>query len=366
VKRISLLVPDLPTRERLAPYLERIDAARWYTNFGPLSRELESRLAADFQSTGGTPIVVGLANATLGLELALLAMQLPVRSRVLVPALTFVASAASIIRAGHEPVFCDVSSDRWIVTPEIAESLIDRHRIDVVMPVATYGCEAPTEAWDRFTQARGVRVVIDAAGAYGNQVHASRNPSVFSLHATKSLGAGEGGFVVTTDAQLTGEVRRLSNFGIDLSSGAVHSVGTNGKLSEYHAAVALASLDAWPEHKSRRQRLHQRYVDRLTRRCPALRLQSRASDGAYSILPVLLPEGRSAADVQARLATHGIETRRWYCPTLNHHPAFAEVEIAGSLEVANTLSERLLSLPFHPWLTDEDLDTVCAAVAAVL
>lgn len=161
-------------------------------------------------------------------------------------------------------------------------------------------------------------------------------------------------------------MRRLSNFGIDLSSGAVRSVGTNGKLSEYHAAVALASLDGWAARRERRRRLHETYVEVLAKRCPTLRLQARAAEGAYSILPVLLPTGLRAADIQARLAQQGIETRRWYCPALNHHAAFSEVAVAGSLEVSETLSERLLSLPFHTALSADDVNTVCAALAEML
>jgi dTDP-4-amino-4,6-dideoxygalactose transaminase len=366
MKRIALLIPDLPSHAELTPYLERIDAARWYTNFGPLSRELEARLATGFDATRGTPVVVSVANATLGLELALLALQLPPRSRILVPALTFVASAASIMRAGHEPVFCDVASDRWVLTPDMARALVGTQRVAAVMPVATYGCEAAVDEWDAFTQELGIPVVVDAAGAYGNQTRAGSNPAVFSLHATKSLGAGEGGFVVTTDPAFATELRRLSNFGIDLSSGAVPSVGTNGKLSEYHAAVALAALDGWAARQRRRQQLHRTYVDVLARRCPALQLQARAVDGAYSILPMRLPADLRAADVQARLAARGIETRRWYCPTLNHHAAFAGVAVAGSLDVSEVLSERLLSLPFHTALSADDVDTVCAALAEML
>lgn len=350
----------------LAPYLRRIDDARWYTNFGPLARALEARLASGFTAARGAPAVASVANATLGLELALLALRLPPRSRVLLPALTFVASAASIVRAGHQPVFCDVASDSWILTPGIAREVAVKERIAAVMPVATYGCEVAVEDWDRFTQELGIPVVIDAAGAYGNQTRAGRNQAVFSLHATKSLGAGEGGFIVATDPSLLDEVRRLSNFGIDLSSGAIPSIGTNAKLSEYHAAVALASLDGWAERSARRQRLHALYIEGLTRRCPQVRLQRRRADGTYSILPALLPAGARGLDVQARLVERGVETRRWYCPTLDQHAAFREMPIAGKLRMCGALNERLLALPFHAFLSAEDVDTVCAALAAVL
>ncbi|MGH8631667.1 MAG: DegT/DnrJ/EryC1/StrS family aminotransferase, partial [Burkholderiales bacterium] len=209
-------------------------------------------------------------------------------------------------------------------------------------------------------------VVIDAAGAFDNQTDAGRSCAVFSLHATKSLAAGEGGFVVTTDSGLLAEVRRLSNFGIELPGGMVPSVGTNAKLSEYHAAVALASLDGWSARRERRVAVHRQYLDALARYCPTVVLQQRPPEGVYSTMPVLLPERASAQTALERLASQGIETRRWYCPTLEKHPAFRDLPIAGELRVSRTLSDRLLALPFHAFLGPEDVDAVCAALAAVI
>jgi dTDP-4-amino-4,6-dideoxygalactose transaminase len=359
-KRIALLVPDMPTREELAPYLARIDQARWYTNFGPLATELERRLGAALGA--GAAGAVSVANATLGLELALLAHRLPARARVLLPALTFVASAASVRRAGLEPVFCDVDARSWLLTPEIARRALRSAQAAAVMPVTTYGHPQPAAPWDQFAVETGCPVVIDAAGAYGNQSGPSAACQVFSLHATKSLGAGEGGFALSTDAALLARIRRLSNFGIDVSTGDVEDAGTNAKLSEYHAAAALASLDGWEARRARRVALHRRYLAALAAHCPSVALQERDAGGVYSILPVLLPEKRDAREVARRLAAEGIETRRWYCPTLERHPAFRGCALAGPLEVCASLNDRLLALPFHVQLEDAEIETVCRAL----
>jgi dTDP-4-amino-4,6-dideoxygalactose transaminase len=351
----------MPDTRELLPWLQRIDAARWYTNFGPLARELEGRLAARF---GEGFEVVSVSNCTVGLELALQAMLKP-GSRVLMPALTFVATAASALRWGHIPVLADVDEAAWILTPEIARRVAAEQSIDVVMPVSTYGCAQDAGAWDGFVRDTGIPVVLDAAGAFDSQPPGRRFATVFSLHATKVLGSGEGGFVVSTDRQLLSSIRSLSNFGIDLQ-GMVPMAGTNGKLSEYHAAVALAALERWPARKQVRIALHRAYLDALQRHCPAVKVQHRPADGAYSILPVLLPPGCSAEGVRSRLGARGVETRRWYCPTLEKHPAFREVPRAGPLHVATQLSERLLALPFHPFLSSADVSRVCSELAAVL
>ena len=107
-QRIPLLIPDMPLAEELLPWLKRIDATRWYSNFGPLVRELEGALIGMFALRNDKALhLTTVSNCTAGLELALIALDLKPGSRVLVPALTFVATATAVIRAGHVPVIAD-------------------------------------------------------------------------------------------------------------------------------------------------------------------------------------------------------------------------------------------------------------------
>ena len=266
MNRIPLLIPDLPNAAELRPYLERIDAARWYSNFGPLCREFESALAAMFNQHNAAPVqVTTVGNCTLGLELALTALDLEPGSRVLVPALTFVATATAVVRAGLVPVVADVDPQSWLLTPEIARAACAELEIAAVLPVATFGCPHDMAGWDRFSADTGLPVVIDAAGAFGNQWQTGNATLVFSLHATKSLAAGEGGLVVSRDRRLVARVRQLSNFGINLDPeagvpvGQVDAPGTNAKLSEYHAAVGLGGSRAMACAGAPAHRLFGRY-----------------------------------------------------------------------------------------------------------
>lgn len=363
--KIQLLVPELPAAEELRSLLERIDRARWYTNFGPLALELEGELLKRLGAGREAPLFgASLSNCTVGLELSLAALALKPGARVLVPGLTFVATAAAAARVGYEPVICDVDPESWLLTPEIARRA--GAAVDAVMPVSTYGCGQDAAGWDTYSEATGLPVVLDAAGAFGNQRAGRRIALVFSLHATKVLSAGEGGFVASADADFVARVKRLSNFGIGSPGGFVDVPGTNAKLSEYHAAVALAMLRRWEEWAQKRIALHRAYLQALAISCPAVRLQKRAADGVYSIMPVLLPKGATAASIAEALAAEGIETRRWYCPTLEQHPAFAKCRIAGSLETVRTLGERLLALPFHLYLEPGDVTLVCERLRAAL
>ncbi|WP_231621432.1 MULTISPECIES: DegT/DnrJ/EryC1/StrS family aminotransferase [Pseudomonas] len=363
---IKLLVPEMPKVEQILAYWKQIDENRWYTNFGPLVNELEGRLSRSFSREPAQVHVVSMANGTCALQIALEALKLRKSGRVLVPGLTFVATATAIIRAGLTPLISDVDPDNWLLTPSIARAVLAEVPFDAVMPVSTYGCAQDVAGWDLFSAETGIPVVVDAAGAWGNQQIGLTTKVAFSLHATKSLGGGEGGFVASRHHAYAQSMRALSNFGIDAQSGGlVFEAGENGKMSEYHAAVALAAMDNWPTVAEARRNLHQRYVERLNEKIPALKLQSKPVDGVYSLMPVMLPAGLRGVDIQLRLLGKDIETRRWYCPPLHGHPAF-QAYTAGPLPVVDQLAERLLGLPFHLSLSDQCVDRVIECLAELL
>lgn len=353
----------MPRREDLEPFLVEVDAARWYTNFGPLLRRFESGVAGLFQSPA--PSLTSVSNGTLALELGLAALGLPAGSKVLIPALTFVASASAVLRAGLSPVIADVDPGSWVLTPAIAREAMRRTRIACVMPVAAFGCPVPAGEWDAFSEQTGLPVLVDAAGAFGNQQAGRRVVLAFSLHATKALGVGEGGLVVARDAAYVERVRRLSNFGIDIRTGFSEAAGSNAKMSEFHAAVGLAALARWPERSRMRSELHRTYLAALRRECPWLTHQARPEGGVYTILQVALPDGADRGTVAAALAARGIETRAWYLPLVPDHPAYASCETAD-LSVVRSLGPRLLGVPFHPGLGDGEIARICSALASAI
>ena len=369
--RIQLLVPDMPTAQELLPWLLRIDAARWYSNFGPLNGELETSLKAMFDARNPEPVhVTSVSNCTLGLELALMALDLDPGARVLIPSLTFSATATAVVRAGLVPVVCDIDPDSWLMTPEIARAAHAAMKLGAVMPVATFGCPHAMQAWDHFSAETGLPVMIDAAGAFGNQWQTGEATLVFSMHATKSFASGEGGLIVSRDSALVARVRQLSNFGINLDPrattpvGQVDLPGTNAKLSEYHAAIGLANLVRWPGLAQARIALFDR-VRTLLDDMPGLDplWQHTPADITRTLLCFRV-QGvgkREAIEVACRAAQ--IETRRWYLPLINHHNGFVELPSAGPLTSAGLLSDELVGLPFHLHLGEEPLAVICEAVS---
>lgn len=361
---IRLLVPDMPEHSEVMPYLRQIDAARWYANFGPLVLRFEEQLGPLLGTPA--PYRCSVANCTLGLELAFTALGLPRGAKVLLPALTFVATASAVLRAGLTPVLADVDAQSWLLGADTAREFGRRQKIDCVMPVATYGCPLPLPAWDDFVADTGIPVLIDAAGAFGNQLVGERTTVAYSFHATKTFGIGEGGVVCARNKQVIAGLKQLSNFGIDVTTGFAMEAGSNAKLSEYHAAVGLAALQSWPQRMARRRKLHADYLDALHAHCPQVTPQQRPGDGVYSIMQVRLPDGIDNAIVAAAMKAAGIETRLWYLPLLDTHPAFGGALPAGSLPVARRLAKSMLGLPFHLQLDSEAIRTVCSVLAGAL
>jgi dTDP-4-amino-4,6-dideoxygalactose transaminase len=355
----------MPRADELIGLLREIDDHRWYTNFGPLAKRFEAQLAGGFEGRGPVGIV-SLSNCTLALEVLLAACRLPAGSTILVPALTFVATGTAIRRAGHRLLVADVDPQSWTLTPEIARAAAQAHQVDCVIPVTALGCPVDAEQWDAFSAETGVPVIVDAAGAFGNQAAGRRIAVAFSLHATKTMGIGEGGFAVSGDSAWIERVRCLSNFGIDPADAKVHQAGTNAKLSEYHAAVGLAALARWPRRAALRRSLEAEYRQSLQALSSGIEFQRRAEEGAYASFCVLLPPSADPARVASRLAAEGIETRRWYYPPLHLHPAFADARIAGTLDATTRIGSRLLGLPFHLELDSAGIGAVAQGLARAL
>src|SRR5947207_10784452 len=200
---IPIMRPKLPCAERLAPYLQQIDESRLYSNFGPLAVGLEQRLAAHFGIAGAA--VTTVANATLGLTLALTAQGARPGTLCAIPAWTFIASAHAAMMAGLVPYFIDVDVASWALDADrIGDALAGAPGpVGAVMPVAPFGARIDIAAWDRFRAHSGIPVVIDAAAGFDTLVP-GEVPAVVSLHATKVIGTGEGGFVISKDATLIG------------------------------------------------------------------------------------------------------------------------------------------------------------------
>ncbi len=368
--KIQCLVPDLPSPQDIGPFLEEMHSARWYSNFGPLNKRFE------FEIENFVPVIdgankntaVSFSSATTALEAVLSVLELAEGARVLVPTLTFPATATAVLNAGFTPVFCDVDPDHWDLSPALARKALSQTAVDAVMPVAVYGKPVDVRAWDEFSAETGLPVVVDAAAALGQQVAGKHVHLAFSLHATKPFSVGEGGLLLTPDTGVAERARSWSNFGFAGPGGVISRVGTNAKMGEFYAATGLAQLARWSTIKSRRARVLAMYKSALTKLDNEIQTQG-AGDEFIPATFVINTGGR-AKMVADRMAESGIHTRFWYLPPLYEHPAL--VSLAAGLDIdacfpeTEKLKNSLIGLPFHSFLTQEEVNLVCSSLAEAL
>lgn len=375
---IPYLIPDMPEYYQLARYLQSTDKKHWYSNFGPLVNELEASIAQEFFPCIEKERLVTCSSGTAAIELAIKSLSLPADSRILVPSFTFPATVTAIINCGHRPVFCDVDKNSWQLTPEIAYDAMSFVEFHGVLPVATMGMPQDIEGWEQFIRDTQLPVIIDAAPAIESQSPSKELTVCFSLHATKAFGVGEGGFVIYPSQEDAARGKRLSNFGF--SEGVIDEVGSNYKLSEYHAAVGLAQLERWQEVAARRDSVRRYYQTVIERIKSWVFFQGHSDESMngevsyiqrsriYSscVVGVRDTNGKENRDIVNGLQELGIEARSWYKP-IHQHPAFVGYKLIGqhgenSLCNTDALDKALFSLPFHNFLMNEDIDYIVKGI----
>jgi dTDP-4-amino-4,6-dideoxygalactose transaminase len=361
---IPVALPLLPRWDELASWVQQIDRSRVYTNRGPLGNELEARLASHYGCLPGSDAVCLTASGTLGLVASLLALDLEPGSICALPSWTFVASADAVVAAGLVPYLLDVDLDSWALAPEHVEAQIANmpRPPSVIMPVSPFGAPVDVRAWELFARDSGIAVVIDAAAGFDSVV-ASSLPTVVSLHATKTLGVGEGGFVVCTDQRLIKRLRQITNYGFS-SMRVSHRLGLNAKMSEYHAAIGLAQLEKWRATRRTWLRVARFYRDAF-RDHPQIEYLPGYGEDWIGSTAVFRFIGHSAADVAERLRRYNVDSRRWWHRGINHHPAFAHTA-AGTLDNAECLADEVLGLPCYLTLRTGSMRAIVDAVRKII
>ncbi len=357
--RLRYVMPDLPSADEILPYLRQIDANRWYSNFGPLEQAFREGLAKRFFPDVSAEHIITASSGALAIETALIAHNFPLGARILMPSLTFVATAAAVVRAGCVPIFADVDPDSLALNADRAGYLARILGCSAVVPVGVAGIGLPIADWDSFAQDTGMGVIIDAAGSLGNQKISPYITLAFSLHATKPLGVGEGGLVVSTRREILAKARVATNFGLDEGRGVI--CGTNAKMSEYHAAVGLAQLNRLHTIQARRKVVLETYGQMLSPLAPQIKMLTPVkSNPANLIISFHRPVVNK---VVTRLSSAGIESRRLYLPPVHRHPAYVGYSCAEPLVQSEHLWAHSLSLPCHGSMSQRDVEEIVSLVA---
>lgn len=352
--------------------------SRWLSA-GPETRSFES----EFATALGVADAVAVSSGTAALHLTMMALGLEPGDEVVVPSLSFVASAATVALGGATPVFADIRSPRdlTIDPDDVARLLTPRTRAVVAMHYGGY--PADFEALGRLTRARGIHLIEDAAHApvvrAGRQLlGAVGDVGCFSFFATKNLTTGEGGMVVASDRTLLDRVRAMRSHCMTTStwdrattgrSGYdVSGIGLNYRPTEIASALGRVQLSKLPEDRRRRRAITEVYRERLAS-IPGVVVPftERHDDAAYHLMVILLPEGLDRDTLQVALRAAGIETSVHYPPT--HRFSYYRRRFPSasrSLRVTEMLADRLLTLPLHGRMSLDDAAFVAETVEEIL
>lgn len=338
--------------------IDRVIARGWFV-LGPEGEAFEE----EFARASGAAHAVGTGNGTDAIALILRAIGIAPGDEVIVPAMTAAYTALAVTMVGARPVFADVEPGTLTLDPESCRVRLTR-RTRAIIAVHLYGQAADLPALSAIAREAGVALVEDCCQAHlatcqGRPVGTTGAAGAFSFYPTKNLGAlGDGGAVVTDDADLAARVRRLRNGG-QVSRYDHQEAGINSRLDELQAAVLRVRLARLPAWTARRRELAARYRAALDGSAAAP-VPQRDAGHVYHLFPV---RHRLRDQLRATLDAAGIETLIHYPVPLHAQGAFAHCDPAPCPEAARAAAE-LLSLPLHPALDAGAVDRVAAAVVA--
>ncbi|PTE12611.1 DegT/DnrJ/EryC1/StrS family aminotransferase [Pseudogemmobacter blasticus] len=340
--------PMIPDPARLAEITAEALSAGWLTNGGVLHLRLEKALAAHVAPGDAVSLV---SSGTMALLLGLALGGLPPGSEVITTPLSFAATAQAIAWNGLVPVFADVDPVTLTLQPEAVEAAITP-RTSAILPVHFLGVPCDVDALGAIAERHGLWLLYDAAHAFGltfqgQPIGSFGDASAFSLHATKILHTGEGGFIVTR-ARRARAFRQMRNFGLEgrLPAGR----GLNGKMSELNAAMGLALLPDLAAELAARDSLCRSYDDTLAG-IAGLRLHATRPGASKSLgyYVLRLPPNRRER-LHAALAQEGIFARDQFPLLCGPGTVWADAEIVtrdGSAPVAPRVGQEVLCLPLH-------------------
>jgi perosamine synthetase len=348
-------------------------ASGWVSQ-GPRVREFERAFAARV----GAPDAVATTSCTTALHLALYATGVGPGDEVIVPSLSFIATANAVWQCGAQPVFADIDPLTYNLDPAAAERAITP-RTRAIMPVHQVGLPADMDRFLELGRRYGVAIVEDAACAIGatykDRPIGSLGPlACFSLHPRKVITTGEGGMIAVHDPALADRLRRLRAHAMDVSDLARHSArdvviehyperGFNVRMTDMQAAIGLCQLEALDGILERRRRLAERYTDALAL-IPGLQAPY---DPPYAVRTWqsycvrLTPQSAiGRTELMRSLLADGIPTRRGVM-AIHQEPAYGGT--AGSLPHTEAATADVIMLPLFPDMTDEQQDYVLDRLA---
>lgn len=362
---IYVTQPYLSPLEEFIPYLESIWGSKRLTNSGPFHQQLEQALC-DYL---GVEHISLFTNGTIALVTALQALR--VKGEVITTPYSFVATSHSLLWNGIKPVFVDIDPKTLNLDPAKIESAITT-QTTAILPVHCYGHPCDVEAIRRIADNYNLKVIYDAAHAFGVQdaqgsVLRHGDLSVLSFHATKVFNTFEGGAIVCPDDKTKQHIDHLKNFGF-VDDVTVVAPGINGKMSEINAAFGLLQLKNIDEAMRLRKTIDARYRAGLAG-IEGIHCLTEAGEHVanHAYFPILVqdeyPLSRDA--LFQKMKDNGVHARRYFYPLISDFPMYRSLPSAAheNLPVARKVANEVICLPIYPALTSDQVDFVIDLIA---
>jgi dTDP-4-amino-4,6-dideoxygalactose transaminase len=356
--------------ESLDARLKKVLAGGQYI-LGPEVAELEGVLAA----FAGARHCVAVSNGTDALRIVLMAWGVGPGDAVFLPAFTYTATAEVVLLSGAEPIYVDVDEADYnldladLQRRVAAVRQAGRFRPRAIIAVDLFGQPADYAALNRYAQAEGLLVLADGAQSYGAARGGARVGTLASVTATsffpsKPLGCyGDGGAILTDDEALASAYRSIRAHGQGRDKYEIVRLGMNARLDSLQAAVLLAKMEIFPDEIERRNRVAERYSERLANHVVTPGL----APGVVSVWAQYTIRVNDRDGVQQRLKANGVPTQVYYPKPMHLQEAYRRADcVEGALPVSERLAKHVLALPMHPYLQEAEIDYIADAVVAAV
>lgn len=364
-EKIYVTQPSLPPLEEFIPYLNQIWSSKILTNAGPFHQELERALCEYLQ----VQHISLFTNGTIALITALQALR--IKGEVITTPYSFVATSHSLLWNNIKPIFVDIDPKTFNIDPSKIEAAITPET-SAILAVHCYGYPCNTEAIQSIADANNLKVIYDAAHAFGVQCDCGSilnhgDLSILSFHATKVFNTFEGGAIISNNLEMKKNIDQLKNFGFVDEITVVNS-GINGKMSEFNAALGLLQLKYIDTEILKRKLIDSKYRDKLKDIKGIDCISNFAKISNYSYFPIIVNEDYplSRDQLYDKLKRNNIYSRRYFYPLISDFPMYKEYESAqhSNLPVARKIASMILCLPIYPVLSNEQIEYIVELIVS--
>ncbi len=365
-KKIYVTQPALPPLEEFIPYLEKIWDNKWLTNNGPFHQKFEQELAEYL----GVKHLSVFSNGTLALITALQALR--ITGEVITTPYSFVATTHSLWWNNIKPVFVDVDDQHFNLDPQKIEAAITP-QTTAIMPVHVYGNPCNVEEIQRIADIYGLRVIYDAAHAFGVKKDGQSvlnwgDLSILSFHATKVYNTIEGGAIICQDEKTKQRIDLLKNFGFRNETTVIEP-GINAKMNEIQAAYGSLQLKHVDDYIAKRKAIAEHYAKLLSEVKGITYISNMPSvEHNYAYFPILVNTakyGMSRDELYFKMQEHDIIGRRYFYPLISDFPTYKGLlsSKTENLPVATKVAKEVICLPIYPELELEEVERICNIIA---